>query len=86
VIREMRGTGRLMAMLLCGSGLRLMECCHLRVKDVDLDRRELLVRHGKGGHDGVTMLPESLVAPLDIHLATPALAVALRRHAHVRDA
>jgi integron integrase len=68
VIGEMRGTGRLMAMLLYGSGLRLMECCHLRVKDVDLDRRELLVRHGKGGHDRVTMLPESLVEPLTTHL------------------
>jgi len=68
VVRELRGTAKLMAMLLYGSGLRLMECCHLRVKDVDLDRCELTVRHGKGGRDRVTMLPESMVEPLRQHL------------------
>ena len=68
VIHEMRGTTKLMAMLLYGSGLRLMECCCLRVKDIDLDRREIIVRRGKGGRDRVTMLPDSLDAPLQAHL------------------
>ena len=48
---------------LYGSGLRLMECCQLRVKDVDLDRLEVRVRHGTGARDRVTMLPQSLVTP-----------------------
>ena len=54
--------------LLYGTGMRLMESVRLRVKDVDLDRREVLVRDGKGGKDRVTMLPESLVKPLRIRL------------------
>lgn len=58
-----------MASLLYGSGLRLMECCQLRVKDVDPERRELAVRDGKGGKDRVTLLPQSLVATLATHLA-----------------
>jgi len=44
-----------------------MECCQLRVKDVDLDRLEIRVRRGKGARDRVTMLPQSLVAPLRAH-------------------
>jgi integron integrase len=53
------GEQRLIALLLYGSGLRLMECLQLRVKDVDLDRGELRVRRGKGGKDRVTMIPEA---------------------------
>jgi integron integrase len=68
VIGAMTGTERLMAMLLYGSGLRLMECCALRVKDLDLERRELTVRHGKGGRDRVTMVPESAIPLLQRHL------------------
>jgi len=49
-----------MASLMYGSGLRLMECCRLRVKDVDLARGQITVREGKGAHDRVTMLPDSL--------------------------
>ena len=56
VLGVMHGTTRLMAMLLYGSGLRLMECCMLRIKDVDLERGELRVRRGKGDRDRVTML------------------------------
>jgi integron integrase len=64
VLGAMRGTPRLVACVLYGAGLRLSEACALRVKDVDLDRRELVIRHGKGGRDRLTMLPESLVEPL----------------------
>jgi integrase len=53
-----------MASLLYGSGLRLMECARLRVKDVDQARLQLIVCEGKGGKDRVTMLPPSLVGPL----------------------
>jgi len=60
------GRSRLVAMVLYGSGLRLLEALSLRVKDVDLDRRELVVRKGKGGRDRLTMLPESLVEPLEV--------------------
>jgi integron integrase len=54
----------LMASLLYGSGLRLMECVRLRVKDVDFARLQVTVREGKGGKDRITMLPPSLVEPL----------------------
>jgi integron integrase len=54
--------------LLYGSGLRLMECLRLRVKDLDFTRRELIVRDGKGAKDRVTMLSEKLVEPLQLHL------------------
>jgi len=69
VLDRMEGTYGLMARLLYGSGMRLMECCRLRVKDVDFARREILVREGKGNKDRVTMLPEALVQPLKDHLA-----------------
>lgn len=64
VLAQMRGPTRLMASLLYGSGLRLMECCRLRVKDLDLTLGEITVREGKGRKDRVTMLPRSLIAPL----------------------
>jgi integron integrase len=54
----------LMASLLYGSGLRLSECLHLRVQDLDLARGEITVRDGKGGKDRVTMLPQTLKTPL----------------------
>jgi len=65
--------------LLYGTGMRLMEAVRLRVKDVELERREIIVRDGKGGKDRVTMLPESLVEPMRVQLA-------LRREWHERDA
>jgi integron integrase len=69
VLAAMRGMPQLMAALLYGSGLRLGECCALRVKDVDLGRRELTVRAGKGNRDRRTMVPESLVPVLKAQVA-----------------
>src|SRR5438477_7444485 len=66
---QLRGTTRLMAGLLYGSGLRLMECVRLRVKDVDFGYVRITVRDGKGGKDRVTMLPMNLAAGLERHLA-----------------
>jgi integron integrase len=63
------GRSRLVVGLLYGSGLRLAEALEMRVKDVDLERRELLVRHGKGGKDRRTVVPAELVCPLKNHLA-----------------
>lgn len=60
----MDGRPWLIANLLCGTGMRLMECLRLRVKDVDFARNEVLVRDGKGGKDRRTMLPRILVEPL----------------------
>ena len=57
-----------MVSLLYGAGLRVMECLRLRVKDIDIAYRQILVRDGKGGKDRVTMLPEKLVEPLRAHL------------------
>ena len=64
VLAHMRGTPRLMSSLMYGAGLRLLECCRLRVKDVDFGRRVITVRDGKGGKDRETLLPASLVEPL----------------------
>jgi integron integrase len=69
LLSAMEGTHALMAQLLYGSGMRLMECLRLRVKDVDFERRELTIREGKGGKDRRTMLPQRLVEPLGAHLA-----------------
>lgn len=68
VLTRLDGTSWLITSLLYGSGLRMMECLRLRVKDLDLTRREILVREGKGFKDRVTMLPVSLVEPLRLHL------------------
>jgi integron integrase len=62
------GTHQLMAKLLYGSGLRLMDCLRLRVKDLDFERRAIIVRDGKGAQDRVTMLPDSLIPLLQEHL------------------
>lgn len=64
VLGAMRGVSCLMAMLLYGSGLRLMECCRLRIKDLDLERGEIKVRRGKGARDRVTMVPAQLLERL----------------------
>lgn len=68
VLDALEGTTALMGRLLYGSGLRLMECVRLRVKDVDFRRGEILVREAKGNKDRVTMLPQRLVEPLQRHL------------------
>jgi integron integrase len=69
ILSAMQGTPQLMAKLLYGTGLRLMECVQLRVKDIDFDRHQILVRAGKGDKDRATMLPEALRARLQEHLA-----------------
>jgi integron integrase len=69
LLRELEGVEKLMASLLYGAGLRLLECCRLRVKDIEFSRGELLVRDGKGGKDRVTLLPSGLRGPLQTHLA-----------------
>jgi integron integrase len=69
LLAELQGTRWLIASLLYGAGLRVMECLRLRVKDVDLGYRQVLVRDGKGEKDRVTMLPEKLASPLGAHLA-----------------
>ena len=69
LLEQLEGMHQLMARLLYGTGMRLMEAVRLRVKDVDFDRREIVVREGKGGKDRVTMLPAGLVADLRAHLA-----------------
>jgi integron integrase len=68
VLRGLSGEYLLMAQLLYGSGLRLMEVLRLRVKDIDFDLRQILVHDGKGFKDRVTMLPDRLIAPLQAHL------------------
>ncbi len=68
VIAQMSGIYQLQARLLYGSGLRLLECLRLRVKDLDFDRRAIIVRDTKGNEDRVTMLPDSVVEPLKEHL------------------
>jgi len=62
------GTHQLMAKLIYGSDIRLMECLRLRVKDLEFERRALIVRDGKGAQDRVTVLPDSLVPLLQEHL------------------
>lgn len=64
VITRLNGLPRLMTQLLYGSGLRLMECLRLRVKDIDFDNHQIIVRDGKGENDRATPLPDSLIAPL----------------------
>jgi integron integrase len=69
LLAAMNGTKWLMASLLYGAGLRLTECLKLRVKDVDFEYRQILVRDGKGARDRVTMLPRSTIEPLKRQLA-----------------
>ena len=68
VIGRLSGAPKLVAMLLYGSGLRLLEGLRLRVKDIDFSRREVVVRGGKGDRDRVTMLPQLVRDPLVEHL------------------
>jgi len=69
VLVRLDGTNALIGALLYGSGLRLVECLSLRVKDVDFARRQLVVRRAKGNRDRATLLPSSLMEPLTQHLA-----------------
>ncbi len=79
LLERMSGQHWLMASLLYGAGLRLSECIELRVKDVDFEREQLVVRSGKGQKDRVTMLPSSVKGPLRKHLRGV-------RRLHERDA
>ena len=72
------GVFRLMAGLMYGAGLRREECCRVRVHDLDLDRQQVVIRHGKGGKDRVVMLPRALRPNLDRHLLW-------RRQLHEKD-
>ena len=78
LLDQLQGTPRLMAALMYGGGLRLLECCRLRVKDVDFDRRQLAVRRGKGAKDRVTLFPDGLRPALEAQLASV-------RRQHQRD-
>jgi integron integrase len=78
LLDQMDGTMALVAQLLFGTGMRLMEVLRLRVKDLEFERFEVVVRQGKGGKDRVTMLPEVLVGPLRAHLEKV-------RELHARD-
>lgn len=68
ILSVMDGTPQLVAGLLYGAGLRLMECLRLRVQDIDFERNQIMVRSGKGDKDRVTILPESMREPLKKHL------------------
>lgn len=70
LLAELDGTPKLIATILYGSGLRLLEALTLRAKDLDLDAAEIRVRRGKGGKDRVTMLPETVIPALREHLTT----------------
>ena len=78
VIGYVPGPYALMAKLLYGTGLRLMECLRLRVKDIVFAQQQIVVRDGKGMKDRITMLPASLVVPLQEHLAHV-------KHLHAQD-
>ena len=68
VISLLSGTNQLMAMILYGTGLRLIECVRLRVQDIDFGQKNIIVRQGKGMKDRVTILPNSVIEPLKVHL------------------
>jgi integron integrase len=70
VIDHMRGVPQLITKLLYGSGLRITECMRLRVKDLDFENHQLVIRDGKGENDRVTILPDSLIPTLKTHLET----------------
>lgn len=71
LLLQLDGTTWLVAALLYGTGMRLLEGLRLRVKDIEFTRREIVVREGKGNKDRVTVLPENLIAPLQDQLQRP---------------
>jgi integron integrase len=68
LLGRMRGVSLLMASIMYGSGLRVSECCRLRVQDLDFERLEITVRNGKGNKDRVTMLPRTVLFTMKAHL------------------
>lgn len=75
VIRVLQGEYKLVAMLLYGSGLRINEALRLRVKDIDFEMQQLIIRSGKGNKDRITLLPDVLIEPLRQQIA-----FALKQH------
>jgi integron integrase len=69
MLNSMTGSTWLVCALLYGAGMRLLEVLRLRVKDVEFERREIVIRNGKGGKDRVSVLPENIILPLQAHLA-----------------
>ena len=78
ILSHMSGTSHLMALLLYGAGLRLMECVRLRVKDIEFDYRRIVVRQGKGAKDRITTLPADAIGPLRAQIGRV-------REIHLRD-
>jgi integron integrase len=68
IFRHLTGKPHLMASLMYGAGLRLLECARLRVGDLDFEQRQIVVRNGKGGKDRISILPTALIEPLQKHL------------------
>jgi integrase len=68
VLEYLDGVPRLTVLLLYGAGLRLLECCRLRIKDIDFARKQITIRDGKGGKDRMTMLPGVATAGLAKHI------------------
>ena len=68
LIANLTGTNKLIAQVMYGGGLRVMECMRLRVKDIDFDNHQIIVRDGKGENDRFTILPDSLIQPIQLHL------------------
>jgi len=68
VLAQMKGTHLLMAKLIYGTGIRLMECIRLRIQDIDFGQRQLLIRSGKGGKDRTTFLPRFVHDELHEHV------------------
>jgi site-specific recombinase XerD len=68
VIDRLTGVHKLIAQIMYGGGLHVMETMRLRVKDIDFDNQQIIVRDGKGENDRLTILPDSMVRPLQLHL------------------
>ncbi|MGD9062184.1 MAG: integron integrase, partial [Desulfobacterales bacterium] len=68
LINTLSGTQKIIGMLLYGAGLRLMECIRLRVKDIDFEMNQIVVRQGKGDKDRITLLPQGVKEDLQLHL------------------
>ena len=78
ILQRLEGPSRLMAYLMYGAGVRLLECCRLRIQDIDFRRNEIVVRGGKGDKDRVTMLPAAVKLDLERQVES-------RRRQHQRD-
>jgi integron integrase len=68
IMKRIDGVAWIIVALLYGAGLRLQECLELRVKDIDLERRQIVIRRGKGQKDRPTVLPRTVIEPLSRHL------------------